>query len=59
MMAPLKAGIKRAEDKRPSAGRGATDESRREAGAARMASLILAVFILFLLASSLHMFAKF
>jgi hypothetical protein len=58
-MAPLKAGINRAEDKRPAAGRGATDESRREAWAARMASLIVALFILFLLASSIHMFARF
>ena len=53
---PLKAGTNRAEDKRPSAGRGAADESRREASAARMASLILAALILFLLFTCVHMF---
>jgi O-antigen ligase len=54
---PLKAGTSRAEDKRPSAGRATADESRREALAARMASLILAVLILFLLLTSVHMFS--
>jgi hypothetical protein len=44
--------VRRAEDKRLSA------ESRREAWAARMASLILAVFILYLLVTCLHLFTK-
>src|SRR3984957_5652449 len=56
MTVPLKAGTG-AEDKRPSAGRGRADESRREALAARMASLILAVLILFFLVTCVHMFS--
>jgi O-antigen ligase len=56
MTVPLKAGTG-AEDKRPSAGRGRADESRREAVAARMASLILAVLILFFLVTCVHMFS--
>ena len=54
---PLKAGTNRTEDKRPSAGRAAADESRREALAARMASLILAALILFFLLTCVHMFS--
>jgi hypothetical protein len=55
MKVPLRAGTS-AEDKRPSGGRGTVDESRREAFAARMASLILATLILFILGTCLHMF---
>ena len=53
----LRAGTDRAEDTRPSAGQGTADERRREALAARMASLIVAVFILFLLLTCVHMFS--
>jgi O-antigen ligase len=52
---PLKAGPS-AGDKRPSAGRNKAEERRRERLAARMASLILAVLILFFLVTCLHMF---
>ena len=55
---PLKAGTNRTEDKRPSAGRSTADESRREASAARMASLILAGLFLFLLLTCVHMFSR-
>jgi O-antigen ligase len=58
MTVPLKAGTNRAEDKRPSAGRSTTDESRREALAAHMASLILAALFLFLLLTCVHMFSR-
>jgi O-antigen ligase len=54
---PLKAGTNRREDRRVAAGRGAADESRREALAARMASLILAVLSSFYLFSCVHMFS--
>jgi hypothetical protein len=47
-----------ANDKRPSAGRGMTDASRREAWAARMASLILAVFVLYILVTCVHLFSN-
>jgi hypothetical protein len=46
----------RGEDRRPSAGRDSVDQSRREAFAARMASLILAVFVLYLLVTCLQLF---
>ena len=52
---PLKAEAS-AEEKRPTGGRGIADESRREAFAARMASLIMAALILFFLVTCLHMF---
>jgi O-antigen ligase len=55
LKAPLKAGPG-AEDKRPSDGRGAVDESRRQTFAAQMASLILAAWILFILLTCVHMF---
>jgi O-antigen ligase len=55
LKAPLKAGPS-AEDKRPSDGRGTVDESRRQAFAAHMASLILAAWILFILLTCVHMF---
>lgn len=45
-------------DKRPSAGRGMTDQSRRDAWASRMASLILAVFILYVVVTCLHLFTN-
>jgi hypothetical protein len=45
-------------DKRPSAGRGMTDQSRRDAWASRMASLILAVFILYIVVTCLHLFTN-
>jgi O-antigen ligase len=54
---PLKAGTNGAADKRPSAGRSAADENRREALAARMATLILAALILFFLLTCVHMFS--
>jgi O-antigen ligase len=44
-------------DKRASAVRGISDESRREAQAARIASLIVAVLSLFLLVTCVHMFS--
>jgi hypothetical protein len=47
-----------AHDKRPPARRGMTDQSRREAWASRMASLILAVFILYILITCLHLFTN-
>ena len=47
-----------AHDKRRSAGRGMTDESRREAWASRMASLILAVFIMYILITCVHLFSN-
>ena len=50
--------IQKPADKRASAGNGFTDESRREAQAARLASLILAGLILFLLVTCLHMFTR-
>jgi O-antigen ligase len=55
---PLKAGTNGAADKRPSAGRSAADESRREALAARMATLILAALISFFLLTCVHMFSR-
>ncbi len=55
---PLKAGTNRAEHKRPSAGRGTDDESRRLAWAGLMSSLILAVVVLFFFVSCLHMFTN-
>jgi O-antigen ligase len=45
-------------DRRASAERGLADESRREAQAARLASLILAGLILFLLVTCVHMFTR-
>ena len=54
---PLKAGTNGAADKRPSAGRSTADESRREALAARMATLILAGLISFFLLTCVHMFS--
>jgi hypothetical protein len=53
MTVPLKAGTG-PQDKRPSTGRDRADESRREAFAARMASLILAMLIMFILVSCIH-----
>jgi O-antigen ligase len=44
-------------DKRAAAGRGISDESRREAQAARFASLIVAMLSLFLLVTCVHMFS--
>jgi O-antigen ligase len=58
MTVPLKAGTNRAQDKRPSAGRSTADESRREALAAHMATLILAGLFLFLLLTCVHMFSR-
>lgn len=55
---PLKAGDSRAADRRSEAGRGTADESRRAAFAARVASWIVAGFILFLLFTCLHMFTN-
>ena len=48
--------VRGARDNRRSADRDATDQSRREAWAARMASLILSVFFLYLLMTCLHLF---
>ena len=48
--------MRRRGDQRPSVGRGSVDQSRREAFAAQMASIILAVFVLYLLFACLHMF---
>jgi hypothetical protein len=48
--------MRRGEDQRPSGGRGSVDQSRRDALAAQMASIILAVFVLYLLVACLHMF---
>jgi O-antigen ligase len=45
-------------DKRAAAGRGFADQSRQEARAARVASLILAGLILFLLVTCMHMFSR-
>jgi hypothetical protein len=47
-----------AKDKRPLAGRGTTDAGRREAWAARMASLILAVFVLYIVVTCVHLFSS-
>lgn len=55
---PLKGGTNRAADRYLHAGRGAADESRRAAFAARIASLIVAGFILFLLLTCMHMFTQ-
>lgn len=49
---------RRAHDRSRSARRGMTDESRREAWASRMASLILAVFILYILFTCVHLFSN-
>ena len=49
----------RTEDERPSVGRGMANQTYREAWAARMASLILAVFVSYLLVTCLHLFTKF
>jgi len=48
--------MRRRGDQRPSAGRGSVDQSRREAFASQTASIILAVFVLYLLFACLHMF---
>jgi hypothetical protein len=58
MMAPLKTGTDRAEDRGLPGQRWTAEESRREAWAGHVASLILAAFILFLLITCLHMFTK-
>jgi hypothetical protein len=50
--------IQKPADKRALAGRGFTQESRREAHAARLASLILAGLVLFFLVTCLHMFTR-
>jgi O-antigen ligase len=52
---PFKAGTK-AEGGHPSGRRAIADESRREALAARMASLILAALIVFILVTCVHVF---
>jgi hypothetical protein len=56
---PLKAaGTNRVGNKRQSAERDAADESRREAWAGRMSTLILAVVVLFFFVTCLHMFTN-
>ncbi len=50
--------IQKPADKRAAAVRGFTEEGRREAQAARIASLILAGLSLFLLVTCLHMFTR-
>ena len=55
-LVPLKAGTK-AEGRHPLDRRGAAVESRREALAVRMASLILAALILFVLVTCVHVFS--
>jgi hypothetical protein len=55
---PLKAATNRAEDRRPAAQRGPSEETRRDALATRLASLILAVLGLYWLLTCLHMFTR-
>ena len=50
--------IQKPADKRASAGKAFTDKSRGEAQAARLASLVLAGLMLFLLVTCLHMFTR-
>jgi hypothetical protein len=50
--------IQKPADKRASAGKGFTDQTRRDAQAGRIASLILAGLILFLLVTCVHMFTR-
>jgi hypothetical protein len=57
-MMPLKPATNRAEDRRPAAGRAPTEETRRDAWAARMASLVLGILVVYWLITSLHMFTK-